>query len=98
MPDNNRTTPIRKAIACREYPKAKKLWTEYMAGLHRELRRGTLTSAQMEEARELVEWARMNVLCARAHIRKRLHNLQVARRYGAEPSPAPPSGRLRAHC
>jgi hypothetical protein len=83
---NNPTDPIRNAIACREFEKARKLWSEYMASLHDQLRRGALTRAQLEEAGELKEWCRVALLCARAHIRNRLRSLQVAGRYGQPPA------------
>jgi hypothetical protein len=89
------TNPIRQAIACREYRKARKLCSEYMAGLRAELQHGALTAAQMEEARELLEWARVNVLCCQAHIQNRLRSLQVAGVYGSAPLPPPRHGRLR---
>jgi predicted membrane chloride channel (bestrophin family) len=89
---DSRTDPIRNAIASREFRKARKLWNEYMVHLREELRRGTLTHAQLDEARELKEGARVALLCARAHIRNRLRSLQVAGRYG-EP---PPTEKRRA--
>lgn len=89
------TNPIRQAIACREYRKARKLWSEYMAGLRAELQRGALTAAQMEEARKLLDWARVSVLCSQAHIRNRLRSLKVAGVYGSAPLPPPRHGRLR---
>jgi hypothetical protein len=73
---------IRQAIACREYQKARKLWAEYIDGLRAELRRGALTQGKMEEARELLEWARLTMRCQQAHIRQRLSGLRVAGIYG----------------
>jgi hypothetical protein len=90
------TNPIRKAISSREYRKARKLWSEYMASLRAELRRGALTAGQMEEARELLEWARVTVLCSQAHIRNRLRSLEVAGVYGSPLPSTPRHGRLRA--
>jgi hypothetical protein len=76
--DPDQKDTIRQAIACREYEKARRLWTEYMDRLRCALARGKLTSAQMEEAGELFEWARVAMLCQQAHIRQSLRGLQVA--------------------
>jgi hypothetical protein len=85
---HNTKDAIRQAIACREYERAKRLWTEYMDGLRGELRRGALTQAQMDEAGELLEWARVTMLCQRAHMQQRLRGLQVAGIYGRPPDRA----------
>ena len=84
---------FRDAIASGEYSKARKLWTEYMAHLRAELRRGALTPEQFGRAGKLLEWARVTVLCARAHMQLRLENLRVAASYGAN-SPAAPVSRI----
>jgi hypothetical protein len=73
---------IRQAIACREYEKVKRLWAEYIGGLRSECARGALTQTQMDEARQLLEWARVTMLCQRAHVQQRLRGLQVASLYG----------------
>ena len=90
------TAAIRDAIVSREYRKAQKLWTKYMAVLRARLLRGELRPTQMDEARELLEWARLSVLCARAHLRKRIRGLEVTGVYGAVLPPAPRRGRFRA--
>jgi hypothetical protein len=79
---------IRRAIACREYAKARKLWADYIGGMRGEFERGALTRAQMEEARKLFEWARVTLLCQRAHIQQRLRGLRVAGIYTQRPDRA----------
>jgi hypothetical protein len=79
---------IRQAIVCREYEKARRLWAEYMGALRGEFERGALTRAEMEEARKLLEWARVTMLCQRAHIQQRLRGLRVARIYTQWPDRA----------
>jgi hypothetical protein len=74
----NSKDAFRQAVACREYAKARKLWAEYIGGLRGQCKRGALSQAEMQEARELLEWARVRMLCQRAHIRQRLRGLQVA--------------------
>ncbi len=93
---DNLANSIRKAIACREYRKARRLCSEYMASLRDRLHHGALTAAQVEQARELLEWARVTVRCSQAHIRNRLRTLEVAGVYGSAPVPPPRHGRLRA--
>jgi len=76
------TEPIRRAIASGEIQKATALWNVYAASLEEELRNGSLTARRMEEARELVEWSRITVLCARAHAQGRINSLHIALQYG----------------
>jgi hypothetical protein len=85
---HNQKASFRQAIVCREYAKARRLWAEYMGDLRGEIQRGAFTPAQMEEARELFEWARITVLCQRAHIRQSLRGLQVAGIYNQPPDRA----------
>lgn len=89
---------IRQAIVCREYEKTKRLWAEYMGALRGEFERGALTRAEMAEARKLLEWARVTMLCQRAHIQLRLRGLRVAGIYAQWPDRAVPgpsfSGKL----
>jgi hypothetical protein len=79
--EHNRKDAIRQAIACREYDKARRLWAEYIGALRGQCERGSLTRAEMEDARKLLEWARVTMLCQRAHIQQRLRGLRVARVY-----------------
>ena len=57
------------------------MWRECSAALAEELTNGHLTKARLAEVRELMEWSRMVVLCARAHLQDRVNSLHVAREY-----------------
>lgn len=79
---------MRQAIVCREYEKARRLWAEYMGALRGQFERGALTPAEMEDARKFLEWARVTMLCQRAHIQQRLRGLRVAGIYTQRPDRA----------
>jgi len=86
---------IRQAVNSGEFGRAQLLWRECSAALAEELTRGHLTKARLAEVRELLgevrelmEWSRMVVLCARAHLQDRLNIVHVAREYEI-PVPAP---------
>jgi hypothetical protein len=85
---------IRQAVNSGEFGRAQLLWRECSAALAEELTNGHLTKARLAEVRELLaevrelmEWSRMVVLCARAHLQGRLNSLHVAREYEI---PVPP--------
>jgi RNase P/RNase MRP subunit p30 len=84
--DSHLTEPIRQAVACGEFQKAQLLWNGYAALLRQELPNGSVTEARLAEVRELVEWSRRVVLCARAHTQSRLDSMRdsmrVAQTYG----------------
>ena len=81
---------ILQAVASGQFQLAERLWNGYMVRLKEELRRGSLTEAHLEEARELVEWSRLVALCARAHAQERLGGLHIAGAYtNAPPAPSP---------
>jgi hypothetical protein len=63
---------LRDAIASGEFPKALRLWDEYAGDLRCAIQNRTATEADMAEMRELVEWSRVVVECARAHSLQRL--------------------------
>ena len=73
--------PIRQAVSSGEYERAQFLWSECAAALAGELSRGRLTEARLSEVRELMEWSRTVVLCARAHMQDQLNSLHVAGEY-----------------
>ena len=75
------TEPIRQAVASGEFQKAQLLWNGYAARLCEELRNGPVSEARLVEVRELVEWSRRVVLCARAHAQSRLDSMLVAQTY-----------------
>ena len=72
---------IRQAMASGEYRKALLLWNEYAAGLRDELSRGVPSKGRVQEAGALVEWCRVEALCARARALDKLNRLRVAGRY-----------------
>ena len=85
---------IRQAVNSGEFGRAQLLWRECSAALAEELTSGHLTKARLEEVRqllaevrELMEWSRMVVLCARVHLQDQLNSLHVAREYEV---PVPP--------
>lgn len=81
---------IRQAMASGQYQLAERLWNTYAARLKEELGRGSLTKAALEEARELVEWSRLVVLCMRARTQARLGGLHIAGAYGSAPQDTSP--------
>lgn len=88
--DNLPESRIREAVASGEFQRAQRLWAEYMAQLHEEVRQGSFSTIQLEQVRNLMEWSRGVVLCARLHASERLNSLLVAVEYGNPPSsPAP---------
>ena len=85
---------IRQAVNSGEFGRVQLLWRECSAALAEELTRGHLTKARLAEVRELLgevrelmEWSRLVVLCARAHLQDRINSLHVAREYEI---PVPP--------
>ncbi len=82
---------IRQAVAAEEYERAQHLWSQCAAEVGQELNLGSLTEARLVEIRELVEWSRSVVLCARSHMLDQLNSLHIAGEY--EP-PAPPPAHI----
>ena len=79
---------IRQAVSSGEFGRAQLLWKECSEALAGELTSGHLSKARLAEVRELLcevrelmEWSRTVVLCARAHLQDRLNTLHVAREY-----------------
>lgn len=83
-----RTDPIRQAIASGEFDWATVLWSSYVNEIIDEINRGTCTQACMEETTELLEWSRSVVLCDRAHGQNQLSTIWVASQYGPGDSSA----------
>jgi hypothetical protein len=55
-----------------------------------DLRSGSLSETRLREVRELVEWSRVVILCARAHLLDQINSLHVAGEYELPvPEPAP---------
>jgi len=81
---------IRQAMATGQYELAERLWNGYMARLQEELQRGSLTQASLDDAREILEWSRLTMACARARAQSRLGSLHIAGAYDyAPPAPSP---------
>ena len=80
-PPVNASQAIRNAIASGEIQKASALWSDYAAVLQQELRNGSFTARRLEEIRDLVEWSRVNVICARAHAQSGLNRMHAALQY-----------------
>jgi hypothetical protein len=78
--DGHLTEPIRQAVASGEFQKAQLLWNGYAALLREELPKGSVSAARLAEVRELVEWSRRVVLCARAHAQSRLDLMRASMR------------------
>ena len=87
---DNLTGSIRQAAASGDYLKAGRLWTEYMSQLLQEVRTGSLSRGQLDEARKLMEWCRLTATLARSHLQDRLDRLQIASCYDAAPSSPSP--------
>ena len=66
--------PIREAVAEGDYERALDLWQKYTAGLAAQ----GLTKEALDEAGELLEWARPLVNASRARAQERLRALHVA--------------------
>jgi hypothetical protein len=72
---------LRQAVNSGEFDRAQLLWNQYAGRLAEELSNGSLSEARLSEVRELVEWSRMVVLCARALMQDQLNSLHVATEY-----------------
>jgi len=86
--DQQRTDPIRQAVAAGEFQRATILWNEYVAAILEEIRQGTCTQASMVEARVLLEWSRDVVQCDRAHAQSQLNTIWAASQYDPSGSTA----------
>lgn len=80
---------IREAIRKEEYQKALAQWHGYASHLREAVEAHMLPPDQMEEARALFEWSRGILLGARAQLRERYHQLEVAAAYNRGPVARP---------
>ena len=76
--------PIRQAVAAADFPRAQQLWAAYIAHLIGELERGRVTTAQADEAGDLIAWARRVILCRRTHLQEHWNQLQAAGMYNPQ--------------
>ena len=74
---------IRKAVSSGEFPKAMLLWEEHVRRLSEEMRSGFVPHSRLDETRDLVEWARLVALSARAHVLERIDNTRTITRVAA---------------
>lgn len=80
----NVTDRIREAIGSRDFDTASRLWNDYSAQFRDELTGGIVSPERMAETRELFEWSRNALLCARAQDLDRLNAIHVAGVYARE--------------
>jgi len=73
---------IRDAVAAEQYDKALLQWKSYTSQLREALAAGCLSDEQMQELRDLYQWARLMLRSAQAHLRQRNSALGVAAAYG----------------
>jgi hypothetical protein len=81
---------IREAIQLEQYSEALAQWNGYARQLRAAVEAGALPADQMEEARALFTWSRQVLLGARAQLRARFHELEVAAAYTGCPGRSEP--------
>jgi hypothetical protein len=69
---------IRDAMASGELEKAQSLWNDYACLLGKQLDNRLLPESRLQEAGELVEWARQMTLAQKAHLRDSLNDLATS--------------------
>jgi hypothetical protein len=72
---------IREAIAAQDYALAARLWNAYVSQVRQQLNDGSFPAVRMEELRDLFEWGRNALLCARSQNLDRLNAIHVAAAY-----------------
>jgi hypothetical protein len=77
------TQKIREAIAAQDYSTALHLWNGYVNQVRRDVSDGGFPAERMAEVRELFEWGRCALLCARSQFLDRLNAIHVAAAYTA---------------
>lgn len=82
---------IREAIAGEDYEKALAQWNTYTHQIEQAIEAGILSPDQMGELRELFEWSRTVLLCAREHLRDRCRSLDAVGAYRTRQASRPPS-------
>lgn len=84
--DISSTDTIRRAITGGDWTAASALWADHAAAIEKRIADGKCPAALLEEARDLLDWARRVVLCARTQAQEQLNALHAARQYGDEPA------------
>jgi hypothetical protein len=69
-------------VSAGEFGKASALWETYAGQVAEEIRTGNRPAAQLAETRDLMDWTRGVVICARAHAQRRIH-LQLTKLHAA---------------
>jgi hypothetical protein len=64
---------IRHAVAAGEFGKASALWETYAAQFTEVIRVRSCSTAQLAQMRELIDWTRGIVTCARAQAQRRIN-------------------------
>jgi hypothetical protein len=68
---------IRRAVSAGEFGKASALWETYAEQVAGEIRGGICPETRLAQMRELMEWTRGVVTCARAHAQLRLNTRRM---------------------
>lgn len=75
------TQEIREAIAAQDYALALRLWNAYVSQVRQELNDRSFPAERMAELRELFEWGRNALLCARSQNQDHLNAIHVVAAY-----------------
>ena len=77
---------IRRAVSAGEFAKASALWETYGLQVTDAIRGGAFSAAELVQLRELIDWTRCVVICARAQGQRRMNTrtmkLHAAAAYG----------------
>jgi predicted Zn-dependent peptidase len=68
---------VRAAVASANFPLAARRYEEYIRAASAALRDGTVGAAEVESARQLLEWTRLMARAQRAHLADQLRDLQI---------------------
>lgn len=68
---------IRDAVSAGEFDKASALWETYVAQVADQIRGGACSEARLAELRDLIDWTRGVVTCARAHAQRRMNTKRM---------------------
>jgi hypothetical protein len=86
--DSDAHSGIRRAVTAGEFGKASALWETYAAQAADAIRSKAFSATDMAQMRELIDWARRAVTCARAQAQRRINTrltgLHVATVYGRQ--------------
>jgi hypothetical protein len=84
--DSEAHARIRRAVSAGEFGKASALWDTYAEQVAGEIRSRGCPEVRLAQMRDLIEWTRSAVTCARAHAQLRINTrrtkLHAASIYG----------------